>query len=43
LVLIAFQTGCGLERYHKISANNPGTKYSHDDSRSSPQFGPEPG
>jgi hypothetical protein len=43
LVLIGFQSGCGLEKYHQIAAHNPGTKYSQVESRSGPQFGPSPG
>jgi hypothetical protein len=43
LVLFGFQSGCALEKYHQISVDNTGAKYSHDDYLSGLQFGPSPG
>ena len=43
LVLIVLQSGCALEQYHQVATDHSGLKYSQDDSRSGPQFGPEPG
>jgi hypothetical protein len=43
LVFIGCQSGCALEKYQQISADHTGTKYSHDDALSGPQFGPAPG